>query len=169
MKRVPGSQFRLPIVVRLLLAYARPMRLRALAAGALVYAMACSPESTGTPPAPPVVPPSSTPIDPWQRAQARGVDFRAVGQEPGWSLEVDYQGSMTLLYDYGERELTAASPALTHVSGRSTLELSTESGPVQVTIEDRPCSDAMSGQRFPSTVIVDIGDRRLEGCGRALD
>ncbi|HEY6362032.1 MAG TPA: MliC family protein [Vicinamibacterales bacterium] len=27
--------------------------------------------------------------DPWQEARDRGVDFRAVGQEPGWHLEID--------------------------------------------------------------------------------
>ena len=27
--------------------------------------------------------------EPWQEAADRGVDFRAVGQEPGWFLEID--------------------------------------------------------------------------------
>src|SRR5688572_27332616 len=27
--------------------------------------------------------------DPWREARGRGIDFRAIGQEPGWYLEID--------------------------------------------------------------------------------
>src|SRR5688572_8216226 len=36
--------------------------------------------------------------DPWLEATGRGIDFRAVGQEPGWYLEIDSERSMHLVY-----------------------------------------------------------------------
>jgi putative lipoprotein len=140
-----------------------------LLAVALGCSVACGSEPASMPAMTADQPPSSATVDPWQRARDRGIDFRAVGQEPGWYLEVDYQGSIRLVYDYGEREISAAAPPPSAEPGRPTLEVMTDSGRVAVLIEERPCHDVMSGQRLSATVTVDIGSRRLEGCGRALD
>ena len=37
-----------------------------------------------------------------------------------------------------------------------------------VLIEGNPCSDTMSGEQFQSSVTLNIGERMLKGCGRAL-
>ena len=145
------------------------MPARLLPALALGCVIACAPEPARIPASDPDRPPSAAAVDPWQRARDRGIDFRAIGQEPGWFLEIDYQGSMKLVYDYGEREVAAAAPARSAEPGRWAFEVMTDSGRVAVVIEERSCSDVMSGQPFPTTVTVDVGGRRLEGCGRALD
>lgn len=47
---------------------------------------------------------------PWDDARRRGVEFRAIGQEPGWMLEIDAGKSMYLLADYGEKKVTTPAP-----------------------------------------------------------
>lgn len=106
--------------------------------------------------------------DPWIAARQRGVDFRAVGQEPGWYAEVDHGQSIRLVWDYADRSATlpAVEP---ETAGRQTRYVS-NSGTHRVTIvaEERPCHDGMSGQPFSLTVTVTIDGRELRGCGRAL-
>ena len=37
----------------------------------------------------------------WEDAKFRGADFRAVGNEPGWNLEISAGGSIVYVGDYG--------------------------------------------------------------------
>jgi uncharacterized membrane protein len=113
--------------------------------------------------------------DPWREAEARGLEFRAVGQEPGWYLEIDSRPSLLLVYDYGARRIERAVTRATGPGGEITYRAA-ESSDVVVTVEPRGCSDVMSGQPFPSAVVVTIAaasatenePRELRGCGRAL-
>jgi putative lipoprotein len=106
--------------------------------------------------------------DPWVEASGRGIDFRAVGQEPGWYLEIDNEHVMHLVYDYAERTATTPVPAPVVSSEGVSYTAVTDAHRLAVVIEPRPCSDAMSGQPFPSTVTVTIDGRTLRGCGRSL-
>ena len=104
--------------------------------------------------------------DPWQNARERGIDFRAVGQEPGWYLEIDNEKSMRLFYDYAERQATTPVPVPVSSGGTTTYDAVTEAHRLRVNIEERECSDTMSGEPFPRTVTVTIDGRTLRGCGR---
>jgi putative lipoprotein len=106
--------------------------------------------------------------EPWQDASDRGIDFRAVGQEPGWFLEIDKEKQLRLVYDYAEHEFVAPVPHSTHKGKVTFYELMIEAGNVLIAIEDAPCIDAMSGEAFPRTVTITIGARALRGCGRDL-
>jgi putative lipoprotein len=106
--------------------------------------------------------------EPWQEAADRGVDFRAVGQEPGWFLEIDNEKQIRIVYDYAEHQLVAPviSPA---TKGRNVFyDMMVESQRVLITIEETTCNDAMSGEAFPRSVAVTIGARTLRGCGRDI-
>jgi putative lipoprotein len=106
--------------------------------------------------------------EPWQEAADRGVDFRAVGQEPGWFLEIDNEKQIRVVYDYAEHQLVApvTSPA---TKGNTVFyDMMVDSQRVLITIEEMPCSDAMSGDAFPRSVAVTIGTRTLRGCGRDI-
>jgi putative lipoprotein len=107
--------------------------------------------------------------DPWERARAAGVDVRAVGQEPGWFLELTEGVSVVLVTEYGrrrdaflqvERKMDSAGLILygAQRDGRS----------VEVAVRQQPCSDTMSGERFPLTVMVRREGGELHGCGRRL-
>ena len=106
--------------------------------------------------------------DPWQEAQARGIDFRALGQEPGWYLEIDRDRSMRLVYDYAEREATTSYAAPRVEREKTTYHAVTEAHDLTVVVEARVCHDGMSGEAFTATVNVTIDGRALQGCGRAL-
>jgi len=126
-----------------------------------------------TPPpaeAPPQASPdqSSPGRDPWAAARARGIEFRAVGQEPGWYLEIDNGKSIHVVYDYGEREATMPVPPPVSSGDSITYEASTDARRLRVVIEKRPCSDIMSGLPFPSTVTVTIDGNTYRGCGQDL-
>ncbi|HUP00228.1 MAG TPA: YbaY family lipoprotein [Gemmatimonadota bacterium] len=105
----------------------------------------------------------------WEDARLRGVDFRGLGQEPGWTLEIDEEKSILFVGDYGavRREVPAVEPT---VEGTvTTYDVTTESGRLTVVIEDAPCRDVMSGEPFDATVAVVLDGRLLMGCGRPLD
>src|SRR5690606_6647315 len=46
----------------------------------------------------------------WADARLRGVNLRAVGDEPGWYLELSEGGQVRFVYDYGERETIVPAP-----------------------------------------------------------
>jgi heat shock protein HslJ/uncharacterized membrane protein len=100
----------------------------------------------------------------------RDRDFRAVGQEPGWQLEVRKGSEMRFTYDYGKG--TAVTPApRTQVdaqTGTRTLHARTEASELRVEIVPVACSDAMSGRLFAATVTVTLNGRAFRGCGESL-
>ncbi len=106
--------------------------------------------------------------DVWHKAKLRGVSFRAIGQEPGWLLEITTGTEILLVTDYGETRTTYpyAEPEV-DAENRRTRHL-TGDGDVEVLLEGKDCQDVMSGDHFAVTVTVRLGERRLAGCGRAL-
>ena len=106
--------------------------------------------------------------NPWKNASAGGIDFRAVGQEPGWFVEIDDERLIHLVYDYAERELTTGAPSKTLESDRTVFTGEAGDQLVTVAIQEKRCADVMSGEPYPYTVTVTVDDRELEGCGRLV-
>ncbi|MCA1799475.1 MAG: hypothetical protein LC632_08475 [Xanthomonadaceae bacterium] len=104
---------------------------------------------------------------PWAEARARGASFRALGQEPGWYLEVVPGGEMTVVLDYGDRTFTLPAPEPTVLDGgaRGYEAAQRAGGPILVVVEPLVCFDGMSGHVFPETVTVAVGEDRYRGCG----
>lgn len=105
---------------------------------------------------------------PWQAAIARGVDFRALGQEPGWSLDIDRDGRTIYAGDYGTDTLAAPTPesAIAIDSTAGTLILRADGREMRVRITRRECHDTMSGEAFTHAVALVVDGRELSGCGR---
>jgi heat shock protein HslJ/uncharacterized membrane protein len=101
---------------------------------------------------------------------ARDRDFRALGQEPGWQLEIRKGAEMRLTYDYGAG--TAVTPAarvqIDATSGTRTYHAVTAANDLRVVIVPVPCADTMSGRAFAATVSVTLNGRTLRGCGEEL-
>lgn len=114
-------------------------------------------------------PPGSA-ADVWERAAREGVDFRATGNEPGWLLEIRERDSLVLMADYGTRRYEIASPApeIDETSGGRLFRQPGATETFEVVLIDQPCRDDMSGESFPTTVRITLGDRHLRGCGRRL-
>lgn len=106
----------------------------------------------------------------WEDAKLRGVAFRAVGNEPGWLLEITNGERIRLLLDYGQRNVLLPDPGYeTDQENRRTVyHAVTDSNDVTVTIDGTPCADTMSDETFESTVTLDVDGRTYRGCGRAL-
>lgn len=104
---------------------------------------------------------------PWNAALLRGVAFRAVGNEPGWFVELARGEAPRLRakLDYGERELVVErmAPRGAGFEGRA------GEVPVRLDIRREPCTDGMSGQRFEAGVSLRVGERAYTGCGAFLE
>ncbi len=106
--------------------------------------------------------------DVWHAAKLRGVSFRAIGQEPGWLLEITDGEKIFLSTAYGQTQTTYpyVEPE-THPEERwSIFKVKDEN--LEVTIKGVPCTDIMSGEKFEVSVFVNIDGNQLQGCGRAL-
>ena len=105
----------------------------------------------------------------WEDAKLRGVDFRAVGNEPGWSLEIDPE-RIRLVADYGARELSLPrpEPEVDAEGRRTTYRAQSRSTSLVVVLEGSGCTDTMSGERFETRVRVVLDGQTYQGCGRPL-
>ncbi len=105
----------------------------------------------------------------WEAARLDGVDFRAVGNEPGWLLEL--AGDRVVLEtDYGTSRYEFRTPqADVDVEARLTRYQVVENGQaLSLELKGQRCKDTMSGEIFPTRVSVTLNGRNLRGCGRAL-
>ncbi len=102
-------------------------------------------------------------------AKLRGVDFRATGNEPGWTLEITGT-DIVLVTNYGQDrfEYQAANHA-TGEDGRTVTYASSDPAvPVTTTITGETCADDMSGQRYETRVEITVGEKAYRGCGQGL-
>jgi uncharacterized membrane protein len=104
----------------------------------------------------------------WHKAKLRGVAFRAVGQEPGWLLEITNGIEILLVTDYGENRTSYPYvEPIVHQEERRTEFITGDDGTI-VEIRGIPCRDSMSDEEFEVSVTIKQTDRELQGCGRAL-
>ncbi len=93
-----------------------------------------------------------------------GTPFRATGNEPSWRLDIG-STEMTLLTNFGQDRLVAATP-VARVSGGTTKYVArTDQGKLTATIVNQLCVDSMSGMPHPQAVTVVVGGKTLTGCG----
>jgi len=105
----------------------------------------------------------------WEHAKLNGADFRAVGNEPGWHMEIHHD-TIVLVADYGAAtyEFETPEPIEDQAGRQTTYEVTTDSHSMTVLLEGGGCTDTMSGEEFEVTVTVTLDDRTLRGCGRPL-
>lgn len=110
----------------------------------------------------------------WDEARLLGAEYRAVGQEPGWTLEVDEERRLYFVGDYGNTRVgTPAPPPATETAAapganRVTYSVRTEAHTLTVEVVRQECRDVMSGERYPTTAVVRLDGREYRGCGRWL-
>lgn len=100
-------------------------------------------------------------------------DFVAMGNEPFWNLEIEFDRGMQFKSLNEPAALTMPVPPAKSKDG-STLSynISTEDGAMQVTIMRTDCQDSMSGEAFSYSVAIAVKDSKMEafeqlsGCGR---
>ena len=106
----------------------------------------------------------------WEDAKLRGVDFRALGNEPGWYLEISEGNRLLLVDNYGQdsHEFVLSEPSVDSVSHAARYQALSDVHQLTLTLEGRRCTDSMSGESFETTVTLMFDDRRLSGCGKSL-
>lgn len=102
----------------------------------------------------------------WEHAKLNGVDFRAIGNEPGWSLEMIQGKQIVFIGNYGAVRIERPLPEpITDEASRTTHWNAQD---LKIKVSGKPCQDDMSGESFESSVIVYWNDQQLHGCGKAL-
>lgn len=106
-------------------------------------------------------------LSPWTRAMIDGVDFRAVGNEPGWHVEVMHdEGLLFLTLDYGTNRLEFEDVEV--LADQAGYRAESPGNEVEITIEHATCQDSMVGWPFPVRVEMRLNDLELQACGRFL-
>lgn len=101
---------------------------------------------------------------PWRAAAVRGIDLRAIGNEPPWLLEVDFQREMRIVLDNGDTVLTGPPPD----DDEGTISLPISGHDARLTIVDDPCRDTMSGEVVERTVTLTLDGTIYRGCGKEM-
>ncbi len=113
---------------------------------------------------------NNRPLAIWEHAKLNGVDFRAVGNEPGWHLEISRGRKLIFVSDYGQSryEFDTPEPVNDVTTRTGTYRARNSEHTIEVFISGQPCRDTMRGDAFESTVTVTLDGRSYNGCGKAL-
>jgi membrane-bound inhibitor of C-type lysozyme/uncharacterized membrane protein len=106
----------------------------------------------------------------WEDAKLNGIDFRAVGNEPAWYLEIRTGDKIVFVGDYGQSryQFVTPEPRIDQQSRITIYEAQEGEHQAVIRIEGRACGDTMSDETFESTVTVTLDGKKYRGCGRAL-
>ncbi|WP_104204446.1 MliC family protein [Billgrantia saliphila] len=105
------------------------------------------------------------------RQERPGVMFHARGNEPGWVVNLAHDAPrVTLLLDYGERELSLPYRVteMDNAEGRVALASGQADRSFELRLEARACFDDMSGEPFPARVTLTIDGQTYRGCGQGI-
>lgn len=108
--------------------------------------------------------------DVWEEAKAEGVQFRAVGNEPGWLIEIREDQRIKFVNDYGDLELKAPVDDLWigPVGEDKIYYVENDAIQFQVVIMKKSYQDTMSGESFPYQVRVVFPNKSYVGGGKLL-
>ena len=109
-----------------------------------------------------------------QKKLDRGIGFYAVGNEPSWSLDIDFDKGMRFksLTTVSELNTPPGREAKAQDAEVTRYFAETEAGTLIVTVLRGVCVDTMSGESFPYRVrteakrSIDADYTLFEGCGR---
>ena len=106
----------------------------------------------------------------WEDAKFRGVDFRAVGNEPGWNLEIISSERIVFVSNYGQERymFITTAPSIDQQKRTTVYTAKNDKHDLSVMIVGRRCRDTMRGDVMETTVTVILDDKTYQGCGKAL-
>ncbi len=110
--------------------------------------------------------------DPIER---RPVDFRAIGQQPTWLLEIVNGHNLNLITEYGQKRVQLPEPDRVEQYNSVIFRAKDDQNRVSASVRKEPCQlPAMEGQasiqkKWPDKVSVWWNGRHYKGCGEYLD
>lgn len=133
--------------------------IRAVAAGSafiVVGACATSPRAARAP---------STAASTAEVQRLGNADFRAVGNEPAWHMDIANGDKILLITNYGNQRYEFPATQPDSANGRKVYDVSSAGHHLTTVIEEKSCNDSMSGKAFVATVTVTIDGKKYTGCG----
>ena len=106
----------------------------------------------------------------WEHAKLNGVDFRGVGNEPGWHLEIRSGESILFVTNYGQDRYLFENPKLlSDPNARETVYRAASPGHrLEVLLKGETCRDSMADESYETRVRVDLDGWVYQGCGKPL-
>lgn len=101
-------------------------------------------------------------------APAQRIHFHAVGQEPGWTMDIATGRDVEVIADYGSKTATFKAPARLALEGASSFSAAQGKSSLAVSIVKKRCEDTMSGKPYAYTVSMTLDGKRYDGCGEVL-
>ena len=104
----------------------------------------------------------------FEKAKLSGVAFRAIGNEPGWILEMISDKEVVFLTSLGT--VKTAFTVVEKFSDGYSMEYKMKStyNTLFVRIENRECKDTMVDRTYESMVYINFDGVNMQGCGKAL-
>jgi putative lipoprotein len=104
-----------------------------------------------------------------EASKLAGNDYWAIGNEPGWVLEIGPE-EIVWATDYRQtiHRIPTPRPDVDENARGTVYRAELDGKPFLVTITGAGCSDDMSGERFPTSFLIEHGIRMYRGCGQAL-
>ena len=100
----------------------------------------------------------------------RGADLLAMGNEPGWKLELSQNGDMYYVGDYGTVKFRIPTPKPSRNGDGPYVYAARDSeNSLWLSIESKPCRDTMKGDLFEVSVSLIANGKHLQGCGTVLN
>ncbi len=94
-------------------------------------------------------------------------DFTATGNEPFWSLNMNLEKEMIFQLLGGDTIKTSTPKGIKLMDVAATsYSVQTKNGLLNIIIYDKECVNDMSGETFPKTVEVYLGEKKFNGCGK---
>lgn len=106
----------------------------------------------------------------WEHAKLNGVDFRAVGNEPGWYLEISNKNRISLVTDYGQSKYLFEDASINSSSAKreTRYHAAIEGHSLEIVLIGKTCQDTMADEQYETSVIINLDGTELKGCGKAL-
>lgn len=104
----------------------------------------------------------------WNKKRLAGIDFVAMGNEPFWNLEIDYEKSISFkLADWKKPVIAGIEKPL--INKDSTIyKLKSDTTKLSITIFPEFCNDGMSDYLYQYKVNIKLNGLLYKGCGVML-
>ena len=106
---------------------------------------------------------------PWQDARFRGIDFRAAGSNPDWTLEVDSGVGVEFATGQGSARVVTKFPAAAFTPNEKGTTLATRSGAHALMVVSQKGVCEHAGSTMTLTVSATLDGKTYSGCGRSLE
>lgn len=101
-------------------------------------------------------------------AKEKDAVFQAVGNEPGWVLEIINDKKVLFLTNGGEGKTYFEITEKLSDHSSTEYKAHSENNLLYIRIENRRCQDTMVEKAYESTVYINFDGVNMKGCGKAL-